>query len=70
MQHTSHMTAQAMQEINNLAPDQVADFISTCQRSKVLSPLIKQLNAALLTGREDQRQDARSALKKLGFPDV
>ena len=70
MPETQHVTQQTLQQIHSLGQEQVPDFIANRQRAKALSPLIKQLNNTLLSGRAEQKEGARIALEKLGFTDV
>lgn len=48
---------------------EVAPFVRKCVRERSLSVIVKDLNHDLIFGTPEQREDAREALRHIGFID-
>lgn len=50
-----------------LSPADVAQFVRDCVRNRSLSVMVSDLNHTVLHGTSEEREEARRALKHLGF---
>ena len=57
----------AAQRIHNLRDDEVGDFVKRSIAEHRLSPMMKELNAAVLSENPGRRADAEAALARIGF---
>lgn len=57
------------EDILSIDHEEIAKFIQDQASAKTLSPLVRQLNDALITGDEGASHLAAKALRHLGFPE-
>ena len=51
----------------NIKSSEIPPFVRKCVRERSLSVLVRRLNADLVSGTAQQREDARRALRHIGF---
>jgi len=67
MKHHAISDTPTSVHVLSLAPSDVPMFVRNCVRDRSLSALVKDLNNDLMFGTEGQKEEARRALKHIGF---
>lgn len=67
MKHETTYDVRSSANVLSVQPIEVASFLRECVKNRSLSWLIGDLNRSVLSGDQDEREEARKALEHLGF---
>lgn len=67
MKHETISETKISHNVMGLDDGEIAPFVRKCVKERSLSTVITNLNNDLLFGTQTERDDARSALQRIGF---
>lgn len=67
MKHDSISETKMSHTVTKLTEDEIAQFVRKCVKDRSLSAVVSDLNKDLLFGTQAEREDAKTALQRIGF---